>query len=588
MFGFSVAVDGDVAMIGSMYSSGNGATYVFTRSGGVWSQTQKLTASDGAAGDGFGGDVAIIDGDVALVGAYGDDNYEGSAYVFTRSGGVWSQTQKLTASDGVTDDWFGSRVAADGDVAMIGSMNASSAIGAAYVFTNSGGTWSQTQKLTASDGVADDWFGYDVAIDGDTAVISAVEDSDNGSDSGSAYVFTNSGGTWSQTKKLTASDGAVEDWFGESVAISGNVVVVGAMQDDDNGSESGSAYFYTAAAEGASCYDTGAWTSRTSPGDVWRSATYGDGLFVAVGSAPSTNGVMTSPDGINWTARTTPGTAYGWNGVIYGNGLFVAVAQSSTNRVITSPDGINWTARTAAEANAWWSIAYGNSLFVAVAQNGTNRVMTSPNGITWTARAAPEANQWLSVTYGEGLFVAVAQNGTNRVMTSPNGITWTARAAPEANSWKSVTYGEGLFVSVAGSGTNRVMTSPDGITWTPRAAAAANIWDFVTYGNGLFVAVANSGTNRVMTSPDGITWTARAAAAANSWESVTYGDGLFVAVSNDGANQVMTAECSMSEDVCCPDLGTCTSEGTVDYFSTEKALGYCNGANWVSMVSTCP
>ncbi|MEZ4939657.1 MAG: HYR domain-containing protein [Saprospiraceae bacterium] len=281
------------------------------------------------------------------------------------------------------------------------------------------------------------------------------------------------------------------------------------------------------------------WTARNAAeASLWRSVTYGNGLFVAV-AENGTNRVMTSPDGISWTARSAA-EANQWTSVTYGNGLFVAVSQNGANRVMTSPDGITWTARSAAEANSWQSVTYGNGLFVAVAGSGTNRVMTSPDGITWTARSAAQANLWRSVTYGNGLFVAVAASGTNRVMTSPDGITWTARSAAEANNWFSVTNGNGLFVAVAASGTNRVMTSPDGISWTARSAAQANAWFSVTYGNGLFVAVAANGTNRVMTSPDGIIWTARSAAQANQWFSVAYGNGLFVAVATGGTNRVMT------------------------------------------------
>ena len=183
-----------------------------------------------------------------------------------------------------------------------------------------------------------------------------------------------------------------------------------------------------------------------------------------------------------------------WRSVTYGNGLFVAVSISGTNRVMTSPDGITWTARSASEANSWYSVTYGNGLFVAVSTDGTNRVMTSPDGITWTARSASEANSWNSVTYGNGLFVAVAYTGTNRVMTSPDGITWTARSAP-AYLWRSVTYGNGLFVAGGSSFQNNLMTSPDGITWTMRSnTAGSNQFYSVTYGKELFVVVTLAGS----------------------------------------------------------------------------------------------
>ncbi|MEQ9202781.1 MAG: Ig-like domain-containing protein, partial [Cyclobacteriaceae bacterium] len=287
------------------------------------------------------------------------------------------------------------------------------------------------------------------------------------------------------------------------------------------------------------------WTTSNSAADnSWRSVTFGNGLFVAIGESGTGNRVMTSPDGIEWTSRTSAADN-GWSSVTFGNGLFVAVGESGTgNRVMTSPDGIVWTSRTSAADNLWSSVTFGNGLFVAVSTSGTgNRVMTSPDGITWTSRSSSADYSWYSVTYGNGLFVAVSYSGTgNSVMTSPDGITWTTRASANDYVWYSVTYGNGLFVATALSGSgNRVMTSPDGIVWTSRTSAADNSWLSVTYGNGLFVATAISGSgNRVMTSPDGIDWTSRSSAADNNWASVTYGNGRFVAVSYSGTgNRVM-------------------------------------------------
>ncbi|MGY5352231.1 MBG domain-containing protein [Wenyingzhuangia sp. IMCC45533] len=291
---------------------------------------------------------------------------------------------------------------------------------------------------------------------------------------------------------------------------------------------------------------TPTWTAQTAAEqNLWRSITYGNGLYVAV-SATGANRVMTSPDGIIWTPRAAAENNQ-WASITYGNGLFVAVSSNGTNRVMTSNDGITWTPRAEVvhsfwrTQNFWRSVVYGNGLFVAVSSDGSNRVMTSLNGITWTARTAAENNQWLSVTYGNGLFVAVSFDGTNRVMTSPDGIAWTARTAAENNTWQSVTYGNGMFVAVSNTGSNRVMTSSDGITWTARTASENNQWNSVTYGNGLFVAVSQNGTNRVMISSDGITWTAQTAAEDNGWSSIAHGDNKFVAVSVNGINQVMTA-----------------------------------------------
>jgi Ig-like domain CHU_C associated len=302
------------------------------------------------------------------------------------------------------------------------------------------------------------------------------------------------------------------------------------------------------------------WTSRTSAANnSWQSVTYGivngNGLFVAVSNTTvSNNQVMTSPDGINWTAYTSAAAANkSWQSVTYGivngNGLFVAVSNTAgtSNQVMTSPDGINWTAYTSAADIGWKSVTYGNGLFVAVSntQGTSNRVMISSDGITWTAWTSAAENSWTSVTYGNGLFVAVASSGTgNRVMTSSDGITWTSQTSAVDNGWRSVTYGNGVFVAVASSGTgDRVMTSENGTLWTSRTSAADLTWNSITYANGMFVAVASTGTgNRVMTSPDGRTWTARTSAADNNWNSITYANGMFVAVASSGArNRVMTS-----------------------------------------------
>ena len=263
LFGYSVALSGDTVLIGARFDDDDvngvdsGSVYVFTRCGTSWSQQAKLTAADGGAGDEFGYSVALS-GDTAVITANADDSDvngvdSGSAYVFTRSGTDWSQQAKLTAADGAAGDLFGVRVALAGDTALIGARLDDDDVngvdsGSAYVFTRSGDGWSQQAKLTAADGGAGDWFGYTVALADDTALIGAGNhDGANGVDSGSAYVFTRSGTTWSQKTKLTAADGKPGDQFGGKVAISGNAAVVGArlVDDVDKGVDSGSVYIFT-------------------------------------------------------------------------------------------------------------------------------------------------------------------------------------------------------------------------------------------------------------------------------------------------------------------------------------------------------
>ena len=246
LFGNSVSVSGDTAIIGAPNDDNDkGSAYAFTRAAdGSWSQQQKLQAGDGAAGDNFGNSVSVS-GDTAVIGALGADSWAGAAYAFTGSDGIWSQQQKLTATEGTaTDaDMFGRSVALslDGNIALIGADFYAGEQGAAYIFTRSGDIWSQQQRLTASDGMALDGFGCSVSLssDGGTALVGTYGDD---SEQGAAYIFTRSGGIWSQQQKLTAAAG---DRFGLSVAVFGNTVIVGAYLDDDKGEDSGSAYIFT-------------------------------------------------------------------------------------------------------------------------------------------------------------------------------------------------------------------------------------------------------------------------------------------------------------------------------------------------------
>ncbi len=250
-FGASVSVSGDTAVIGASGDTVNhsGSVYIFRFDGTSWVQEQKLTASDGAAADKFGVSVSIS-GDTALIGAYADDdngNSSGSAYIFRFDGANWVQEQKLLASDGATEDYFGLPVGVSGDTAVIGAHydddNGSNS-GSAYIFRFNGANWVQETKLLASDGAASDYFGRSVSVSGNTAVIGAYGDDDNGDLSGSAYIFRFNGSSWGEETKLLASDGATEDYFGLSVGISGDTAVIGAGLDDDNGTKSGSAYIF--------------------------------------------------------------------------------------------------------------------------------------------------------------------------------------------------------------------------------------------------------------------------------------------------------------------------------------------------------
>ncbi len=321
-FGTSVAISGDTLVVGSLFegsaatgvngdqtstgAASAGAAYVFVRNGTTWTQQAYLKASNTAAQDRFGSTVGIS-GDTIVVGAPGEDNVAtgvngnqnnriahgelGAAYVFTRSGTTWTQQAYLKASNTDGQDQFGSAVAISGDTVVVAAKeedsaatgvngdqtnNAATSAGAAYVFVRSGTTWTQQAYLKASNTDAFDFFGEAIAISGDSIVVGASweasnakgvngdQSDDSTTKAGAAYIFTRNGTTWTQQAYLKASNTEYQnayygsfDLFGDSVAISGDTVVVGAPledsnasgvngdQNNNNGGDSGAAYVFS-------------------------------------------------------------------------------------------------------------------------------------------------------------------------------------------------------------------------------------------------------------------------------------------------------------------------------------------------------
>ncbi|HIH29034.1 MAG TPA: hypothetical protein HA260_04435, partial [Thermoplasmata archaeon] len=195
-----------------------------------WTEMQKLLASDGTTNDFFGISVSI-DGDTALIGAHNDSG-KGAAYVFTRTGTIWTQQARLLASDGAANDQFGYSVSLSGDTALIGAPTddpVGSYSGSAYVFTRTGITWTQQAKLYDWNGAAYDFFGFSVSLfDANNAIIGEPFHEVNGHiAAGAAYVFFRTGTTWNYDS-LFASDGAANDFFGYSVSLSGDTALIGA------------------------------------------------------------------------------------------------------------------------------------------------------------------------------------------------------------------------------------------------------------------------------------------------------------------------------------------------------------------------
>jgi len=258
-FGYSVSLSGDTAVVGAPYADpgalyGAGAAYVFTRSGSTWSEQAILSASDKSEFALFGYSVSVS-GDTAIVGAInatsGGLTYAGQAYVFTRSGSTWSEQAILSASDKSSGAQFSKSVSVSGDTVVVGAQYANSGgvydAGQAYVFTRNGSTWSQQATLSASDRSDAANFGYSVSVSGDTVVVGAMWANSGGVPAaGQAYVFTRSGSTWSEQAILSASNLSDYARFGGSVSLSGDTALVGASRANSGAENSaGAAYVFT-------------------------------------------------------------------------------------------------------------------------------------------------------------------------------------------------------------------------------------------------------------------------------------------------------------------------------------------------------
>jgi len=252
-FGISVSINSDgsrVIISATRDDNDIGSAYIFKRDGTIWTEEQKIIASDGASSDRFGTSVSInSDGSRVIIGAQEDDSNTGSAYIFKRNGTLWLEEQKILASDAATLDRFGNSVSinADGSRVIVGAFfdDNDNNKGSAYIFKRDETTWTEEQKIIASDRTVDDQFGSSVSINsnGCRVIVSAIGDDSN---KGSAYIFNRIGITWTEEQKIIASDGASSDRFGTSVSINGDGLrtIVGALNDDDKGNNSGSAYVF--------------------------------------------------------------------------------------------------------------------------------------------------------------------------------------------------------------------------------------------------------------------------------------------------------------------------------------------------------
>lgn len=278
-FGKSVSLDGDTALVGT----GGDKAYVFVRSGGSWAQQAVLPTSPGAFESGFGRTVAV-DGDTALIGTFLAEvdgvTHAGQVFVFSRESGSWTQQAILRAPSPASDDEFGYSVALDGDTAIatapLKTVSGWQYAGQAYVFTRSGSSWSEQAALNYAQPFANEGFGSSVALQGDTAVVSAEGANYGGlTDAGEADVFVRNGGSWTRQAVLRASDAATYNRFGVAVGLSGNIIVVGARRKTHSGLPlAGGAYVFAESG--------GVWAQQTilSASDATAGAEFGNSVSI--------------------------------------------------------------------------------------------------------------------------------------------------------------------------------------------------------------------------------------------------------------------------------------------------------------------
>ena len=255
-FGYSVSMSGNRVAVGAPFigddTDPSTPAYIFEQGGdGTWSGA-RLEPEDGSVGGLFGYSIALS-GDTAVVGAPHDSGRvgaitAGAAYVFQYDGSGWQQVDKLGDSVGEVDDYFGRAVAIDGDLIAVGVENGGEptllGTGAVFAYQRVDGLWTAAGKLVPDDIAVGDRLGFALAVHGGRIVAGAYQHDEMGTNAGAAYVFENDGALWQPISKLVASDGAAGDHLGASVAVVGRKVVVGARYDDDDGTDSGSIYLF--------------------------------------------------------------------------------------------------------------------------------------------------------------------------------------------------------------------------------------------------------------------------------------------------------------------------------------------------------
>lgn len=575
-FGYSVALDGDTALVGAWRKDigGNddqGSAYIFTRSGETWTQQAKLTASDGSANDQFGVVVAL-DGDTAIIGASADgvgaNSRQGSAYVFARNGTEWIQQAQLVADDGAANDEFGFAVALEGDTAVVGAwgddVGGITNQGSAYVFVRSGIAWMQQAHLTANDGAESDYFGVSVALSDDTALVGMFGDDIGGSSThGSAYVFTRSGSLWTLQSKLTDADGLGDDYFGWAVALSHDVALVGALRDDAPNALQGSAYVFTRS--GTTWTQQAQLTADEGEGyEEFGISVALDGDTALVGAWLDDIGANRNQGSANvfarsgsvWTqqATLTPGDAeeydnFGWSVAIAGDtalvgamGDDVGVNSNQGSAYVFTRSGTNWTQQAKLTADDGVAsdffgvaVALSNNTALVGMWEGGSRVTSSPGAVYVFTRSGVTWSQQAKLTAADG--AAGDEFGTSVALDGDVALVGAYSDDIAANSDQGSTY---VFIRNGTTWTQQAkLTSDDGASGDRFGASIALDGDAVLVGAHRDDIGTNSDQGSAyFITRNGTTWTQQAKLTVNDGAS---GDNFGVSVALSGDEAVVGA-----------------------------------------------
>ncbi|MGH8427780.1 MAG: hypothetical protein ACRES7_07335 [Gammaproteobacteria bacterium] len=411
-FGYSVAVSGATAMIGAYYAAGSGnsnqgAVYVFAKSNGTWNQVQKLVASDATNRDfGFGSSVAL-DGDTALIGAQdakvNGNGEEGAVYVFTNSGGTWTQTQKLLGSSSNEINDFGASVAVSGSTALIGApATIDDGPGAAYVFTETGGTWSQQQELDPLDDKTADRAGQAVALDGTFAFVGAPVRGGTNNLPGLVYVYAYVNGTWEPWTALSAAPNQPSNWFGRAISPVGDTLLIGAPEADNS---TGAVYEFTLS--GGSWIHTQKFTANGGETDRFGFSIARDGETAFIGAVGENDfqgaAYVFSDSGGSWSQvqKLSPGgdaDDYGFAVALDGTEALIGAAATENN---TGPGSAYFYGQSdlSLDVSAPANVGYGdNYVSQAIATNAS----TAATPAVAVTVAVPAAASFISANATQG------------------------------------------------------------------------------------------------------------------------------------------------------------------------------------------